>query len=64
MNTMSADKASEFLEGIITKAMDEVAPVKTKKVSVNKINQWQRKVLKLAPRISIIDKGKLSMGIC
>ena len=40
MLQLSADKAAEFLEQAITKAMDEIAPIKSKKVSTKKLNQW------------------------
>ena len=40
MVKMKAEEAAIFLEKVITKALDEVAPVKTKKVSTKKINQW------------------------
>ena len=52
MNTMSADKAAEFLEGIVTKAMNEVAPVLTKKTSVNKIIQWAKEGIKISTKNS------------
>ena len=40
MITMCADKAAEYLEGKIKNALDEVTPIKTKKVSIKKLNQW------------------------
>ena len=52
MNTISADKVAEFLEGIITRAMDKVAPVLIKKVSVNKINQWATQGIKISTKNS------------
>ena len=52
MNSLSGDEAAEFLEGIVTKAMDEVAPVLTKKVLVNKINQWAMQGIKISTKNS------------
>ena len=40
METMSADVVAMYLETKIMKALDEVAPVMKKEVSVKKINQW------------------------
>ena len=52
MHKMRADEAAIFLEGKIKRALDEIAPIKTKKISIKKLNQWSTKGIRTSTKTS------------
>ena len=48
----TADEAATDLSKLIIKAMDDIAPIKTKSVKIKKINQWTTKGILISVKMA------------
>ena len=64
MNGKNVDEMAELLEATIKKALDEIVPIETKKVRVQRINRWMTKGIKVSVNNAqnLYKKGKKKSG--